>query len=88
MTTLVGPFDALDATEKRRVQAGISTSCFDSLFHRRFTMRGAQDKITASLLDWFDQEMSRHGLPENFDVHNEDVAQRVLSNLYKFHVHV
>jgi|688.fasta_scaffold530071_2 hypothetical protein len=44
-------------------------------------MRGAQDRITASLLVWFHNEMNRNEVPSTFELDNEASAQAFLNQL-------
>ena len=81
MTSIKSPYGPTDPEDKTRVQCNLPTNLYQNLFLERFPMRGAQDRITASLLIWFHNEMSRNEVCLTFDLDNERYAQEFLDQL-------
>jgi hypothetical protein len=81
MTSITSPFGPVDSDDKTRVQCKLPTVLYQELFLQMFPMRGAQDRITAHLLDWFYKQMLVNKVPVSFQLHNEEVAQEFLNQL-------
>ena len=81
MKTLIpGPFDLVDRDDLIKVQGGIPETLYTELFHRLLPRRGAQDRIIATLIDIFHQEITNLGAQYNDDK-NEQIAIKALNNI-------
>ena len=82
-TSIRGPFDNIDYDDKAKVQAMVPQTWAYKVFKIIFPRKGAQDKIIASLLNTFMERCRQVGLPDSFELTNEKIAQKVLTEFEK-----
>jgi hypothetical protein len=86
MTSISGPYDNHRRDNLVRLQAGVPQDLADDMFRRRFTLRGAQDRVIATMFQWFVDQVNHIEVPEGFDILNEQHATYILNELQQFKV--
>lgn len=81
MTSLVGPYDTHPRDDVRRLTAAVPKDIADDLLMRMFPMYGFQDRMLATLIDWFYQQCLAAGIPPEFTQDNEARAIEILNQL-------
>ena len=82
MTTIPGPYEHIEPDDRKRIQANISDTAHERLFHNLFPRRGSQDRIIGMWIAFL------YKLTEDFETGDSLTNERLLLERIGPHLYI